>query len=70
MMAVSALRARSRWGAIGSAPPTVPALLLEIEVVTPDHMQVLKKKGNLHQSGHRTPIRMSKTTGFPGRTRL
>ena len=33
-------------------------------------MEVLEILGKSDQSGHRMPIRMSKTTGFPGRTRL
>ena len=41
--------------------------LKEIKAVTPDQMQVLEILGKRYQSGHRMPIRMSKTTGFPGR---
>ena len=40
------------------------------KAVTPDQMEVLEILGKSDQSGHRMPIRMSKTTGFPGRTRL
>ena len=40
------------------------------KAVTPDQMEVLEILGKRNQSGHRTPIRMSKTTGFPGRNVL
>ena len=40
------------------------------KVVSPDQMEVLEILGKSDQSGHRTPIRMSKTTGFPGRNAL
>ena len=33
-------------------------------------MEVLEILGKSNQSGHRKPIRMSKTTGFPGRNAL
>ena len=33
-------------------------------------MEVLEILGKRDQSGHRVPMRMSKTTGFPGRTDL
>ena len=50
-----------------------PALCLrclkESKAVTPDQMEVLEILGKSDQSGHRMPIRMSKTTGFPGRNR-
>ena len=45
-------------------------VLKRSKAVRGDHMEVLEILGKSDQSGHRVPIRMSKTTGFPGRTRL
>ena len=39
-------------------------------MVRGDQEEVLEIRGKTDQNGHRMPIRMSKTTGFPGRTHL
>ena len=40
------------------------------KAVRGDQMEVLENLGKSNQSGHRMPIRMSKTTGFPGRNAI
>ena len=63
-------QAQSRRGAKGSSPGLCLRCFKETKAVRGDQMEVLEILGKSDQSGHRTPIRMSKTTGFPGRNTL
>ena len=60
-------QAQSARGANGSSPGLCLRCLKESKAVRGDQIEVLEILGKSDQSGHRTPIRMSKTTGFPGR---
>ena len=63
-------QAQSRRGAKGSSPGLCLRCFKETKVVSGDQIEVLEILGKKDQSGHRKPIRMSKTTRFPGRNAI